>query len=81
MTCIILLDLLQVTGIGQSHGSSIPSNQQSPMQQDEPKASSSSAGSDILDSSTHELRLEKSNILMLGPTGSGWFITNFYILF
>lgn len=28
-------------------------------------------GSDILDSTSHELRLEKSNILMLGPTGSG----------
>ncbi|XP_025077992.1 ATP-dependent Clp protease ATP-binding subunit clpX-like, mitochondrial, partial [Pomacea canaliculata] len=27
--------------------------------------------SDILEASTHELRLEKSNILMLGPTGSG----------
>lgn len=27
--------------------------------------------SDILDATTHELRLEKSNILMLGPTGSG----------
>lgn len=29
------------------------------------------AGSDILDSNTHELQLEKSNILLLGPTGSG----------
>ncbi|XP_075230177.1 caseinolytic protease chaperone subunit isoform X3 [Lycorma delicatula] len=28
-------------------------------------------GSDILDSNTHELYLEKSNILLLGPTGSG----------
>ncbi|KAL5004557.1 hypothetical protein ScPMuIL_018013 [Solemya velum] len=27
--------------------------------------------SDILDSTTHDLKLEKSNILMLGPTGSG----------
>nr|CAD7425897.1 unnamed protein product [Timema monikensis] len=30
-----------------------------------------SAGSDILDAKNHELRLEKSNILLLGPTGSG----------
>ncbi|KAK6631435.1 hypothetical protein RUM43_000217 [Polyplax serrata] len=30
-----------------------------------------SGGSEILDSSTHQLRLDKSNILMLGPTGSG----------
>ncbi|XP_017774806.1 PREDICTED: ATP-dependent Clp protease ATP-binding subunit clpX-like, mitochondrial isoform X2 [Nicrophorus vespilloides] len=29
------------------------------------------AGSDILDRATHELKLEKSNILLLGPTGSG----------
>lgn len=33
--------------------------------------SSSAPGSDILDSNTHELYLEKSNILLLGPTGSG----------
>lgn len=31
----------------------------------------SSGGSEILDCSTHQLRLDKSNILMLGPTGSG----------
>lgn len=29
------------------------------------------AGSDILDSKQHQLKLEKSNILLLGPTGSG----------
>ncbi|XP_047740172.1 ATP-dependent Clp protease ATP-binding subunit clpX-like, mitochondrial isoform X2 [Hyalella azteca] len=28
-------------------------------------------GSDVLESSTHNLRLEKSNVLLLGPTGSG----------
>lgn len=28
-------------------------------------------GSDVLDSSAHTLRLEKSNVLLLGPTGSG----------
>lgn len=33
----------------------------------------SNRGSDILDATTHELRLEKSNILLLGPTGSGKF--------
>ena len=37
-------------------------------------------GSDILDTSTHELKLEKSNILMLGPTGSGNFIIIPYLL-
>ncbi|KAG8307572.1 hypothetical protein J6590_018449 [Homalodisca vitripennis] len=33
--------------------------------------SANALGSDILDSNSHELRLEKSNILLLGPTGSG----------
>ncbi|XP_050293682.1 ATP-dependent Clp protease ATP-binding subunit clpX-like, mitochondrial isoform X2 [Anthonomus grandis grandis] len=33
--------------------------------------SQSAVGSDILDRTTHELKLEKSNILLLGPTGSG----------
>ncbi|XP_060526020.1 ATP-dependent Clp protease ATP-binding subunit clpX-like, mitochondrial isoform X2 [Cylas formicarius] len=33
--------------------------------------SASAAGSDILDKTNHELKLEKSNILLLGPTGSG----------
>lgn len=28
-------------------------------------------GSELLDKKTHELKLEKSNLLMLGPTGSG----------
>src|SRR5690606_29806994 len=33
--------------------------------------SSSGKGSEILDAKSHELKLEKSNILLLGPTGSG----------
>ncbi|XP_065212966.1 ATP-dependent Clp protease ATP-binding subunit clpX-like, mitochondrial [Planococcus citri] len=33
--------------------------------------SNNTAGSDILDANSHELQLEKSNILLLGPTGSG----------
>lgn len=42
-----------------------PSSMGQQQQQEETKRS------DILDSTTLELRLEKSNILMLGPTGSG----------
>jgi len=34
-------------------------------------ASQQPRGSDILDSSKFDLRLDKSNILMLGPTGCG----------
>lgn len=29
------------------------------------------SGSELLDKKSHELKLEKSNLLMLGPTGSG----------
>jgi len=66
-------DLLQVTGLGLSGGT----NQQSPQQakgnyvENEPKNSTTALGSDVLDSSSFQLKLEKSNILMLGPTGSG----------
>ena len=57
-------DMLQIAvgGPGNPLGSSSMGQQQ---QQEETKRS------DILDSTTLELRLEKSNILMLGPTGSG----------
>jgi len=66
-------DLLQVTGIGQqgTSGTSLQPQQPSQPVVDDQKSSVSSAGSDILDNATHELKLEKSNILMLGPTGSG----------
>lgn len=66
-----------MTGLGQSHGLGASNSTTQPQQQssaaaaDEQKNSVSSSGSDILDTSSHELRLEKSNILMLGPTGSG----------
>lgn len=48
--------------------------QQQSSQESEPKKTQSgsvNSGSDILDSNSHDLRLEKSNILLLGPTGSG----------
>ena len=31
-----------------------------------------SRGSEVLDSKTEAVKLDKSNILMLGPTGSGY---------
>ena len=74
-------DLLHVTGMGHSSalgvggsGTSLQQPQQPHANANESSADASSrptSGSDILDTSTHELRLEKSNILMLGPTGSG----------
>lgn len=61
-------DLLHISGIGHTMMSSAPTEVPrpplSPPQQHHP-------GSELLDEKTHILRLEKSNILMLGPTGSG----------
>ncbi|XP_030752558.1 ATP-dependent Clp protease ATP-binding subunit clpX-like, mitochondrial isoform X1 [Sitophilus oryzae] len=61
-------DLLHITGMAHSSmGLSF-----SPTEPPYSKTTSQSAvGSDILDRTTHELKLEKSNILLLGPTGSG----------
>lgn len=64
-------DLLHISGIGHTMMSSAPTEVPRP-----PLASSGASqahhpGSELLDKKTHELKLEKSNILMLGPTGSG----------
>lgn len=61
-------DLLHISGIGHTMMSSAPTEvprpPMSPPQQQNP-------GSELLDEKNHTLKLEKSNILMLGPTGSG----------
>ncbi|XP_070542333.1 ATP-dependent Clp protease ATP-binding subunit clpX-like, mitochondrial isoform X2 [Ptychodera flava] len=49
-----------------SHGNALGA---SSMQQQSSERRGS--GSDLLDSTSHDLRVEKSNILLLGPTGSG----------
>lgn len=65
-----LPDLLHITGIGQaSMGSSLGAAPPSPPPQG--PAAHPQGGSDILDRASHDLRLEKSNILLLGPTGCG----------
>jgi hypothetical protein len=62
---VIITELIQLAGIS---GSALgPSNGQQ-QQKDE---DTNRRPSDILDAPSHELKLEKSNILMLGPTGSG----------
>ncbi|KAK3610259.1 hypothetical protein CHS0354_022320 [Potamilus streckersoni] len=58
-------ELLQIAVSG--HGSSLGSSSTSQQQQQE----SGEWNTDILEATTHDLKLEKSNILMLGPTGSG----------
>lgn len=61
-------DLLHISGIGHTMMSSAPTEVPrpplSPPQQHHP-------GSELLEEKSHVLKLEKSNILMLGPTGSG----------
>jgi ATP-dependent Clp protease ATP-binding subunit ClpX len=61
-------DLLHISGIGHTMMSSAPTEvprpPMTPPQQHHP-------GSELLDEKNHVLKLEKSNILMLGPTGSG----------
>ncbi|CAG2056107.1 unnamed protein product [Timema podura] len=62
---------LHISGIGQSSALGVGFQSSSPpSDMENRRASNNSAGSDILDAKNHELRLEKSNILLLGPTGS-----------
>ena len=56
-------DLLQIAGIAQ--GNTMGTTTAHQLQPDERH------NSEVLDSEKHEMRLDKSNILMLGPTGSG----------
>ncbi|CAG9772597.1 unnamed protein product [Ceutorhynchus assimilis] len=62
-------DLLHITGMGHNPMGPLTF---SPTESPYDKSTSQTAvGSDILERTTHELKLEKSNILLLGPTGSG----------
>lgn len=53
------------------HGISNQGDLSSNDQQHQNQSKHLATGSEILDQKTHELKLDKSNILMLGPTGSG----------
>lgn len=65
-------DLLHQVGIAQNV---IPNQNELPPRSDQQQhlhqPGQPVSGSDLLDQKTHELKLDKSNILMLGPTGSG----------
>lgn len=62
---------MHIPGIGHTSSFGVGFQQPPPTPEPENRRGSSSPGSDILDCSSHELKLEKSNILLLGPTGSG----------
>lgn len=64
-------DLLHISGIGHTMMSSAPSEVPRPPLTTSNASQAHHPGSELLDKKTHELKLEKSNILMLGPTGSG----------
>jgi len=73
-------DLQHIAGMGSALGVGFhpggtppqqPGNQGPSGAVDEPPKSANIQGSDILDAKSHDLRLEKSNIMMFGSTGSG----------
>lgn len=76
-------DLLHITGLSQSHGLGVTFHSSDSGQRESggaaaPSRESSDGGghetrhsSDILDAKTLHIQLEKSNILLLGPTGVG----------
>ncbi len=85
------VDLLHATGLGHTNALGVGTGVAAPDATPAPSAATTAAassggaeasrvsGSDVLDANHHELRLEKSNILMLGPTGSGTnHLTGFY---
>ena len=71
---LFVTDFLNLSGFNfgapQSNGLGLQPNQEGRAQSNA-TTSGTAGGSDILDSNSHELQLEKSNILLLGPTGSG----------
>lgn len=66
-TFLVVAEMLQVTGIG-PHGNALGASMQ---QQASQHSHLERRGGEILDSTQIEIKLEKSNIILLGPTGSG----------
>lgn len=60
-------ELLQIAGIS-PHGNALGASMQQQMNQQIPQEK---RGGEVLDSPNDDIKLEKSNILLLGPTGSG----------
>ncbi|KAL3225290.1 hypothetical protein MRX96_049282 [Rhipicephalus microplus] len=72
-TAFTTRDLLHISGIthGSSLGLGIQGQPSSPTPHSTDADGQGTRGTDVLDASDAEIRLEKSNILLLGPTGSG----------
>lgn len=64
-------ELLHISSVANSLGVGFQQGTSSTEQDQKNLGRDSVSGSDILDSKQHQLKLEKSNILLLGPTGSG----------
>ncbi|XP_030622280.1 caseinolytic mitochondrial matrix peptidase chaperone subunit Xa isoform X2 [Chanos chanos] len=62
--------LLQIAGIS-PHGSALGASVQQQQQQVIHQAPQERRGGEVLDSNPTDIKLEKSNIVLLGPTGSG----------
>ena len=60
-------ELLQIAGIS-PHGNALGASVQ---QQGAQASAQEQRGGDVLDTTPTEIKLEKSNIILLGPTGSG----------
>lgn len=66
--CVITIaELLQIAGIS-PHGNALGASMQQQVNQQAPQER---RGGDVLDSTHSDIKLEKSNIVLLGPTGSG----------
>lgn len=66
---LVFTELLQIAGVS-PHGNALGASVQ---QQTNKQAYQEKRGGEMLDSTHTDIRLEKSNILLLGPTGSGEF--------
>lgn len=64
-------DLLHISGIGHTMMSSHPTQPFLTSERQPSGTERQPSGSELLEESGHQIKLEKSNILMLGPTGSG----------
>ena len=67
LSLISLSELLQIAGIS-PHGNALGASVQ---QQATQQTLQEKRGGEVLDSSQSDIKLEKSNIVLLGPTGSG----------